>query len=82
MRRRPVAPSFAAFRQKEEIPRERSRCNRRRGRICGPLVAAGGLVRPLDGRQVVSGSEMVGLALSAGLLAYLLVALLKPEWFA
>jgi K+-transporting ATPase KdpF subunit len=30
----------------------------------------------------MSGSELVGLLLSAGLLVYLVVALLKPEWFA
>lgn len=29
----------------------------------------------------MSGSEMVGLVLSLALLAYLAVALLKPEWF-
>jgi K+-transporting ATPase KdpF subunit len=30
----------------------------------------------------MSGSELVGLFLSVGLLVYLVVALLKPEWFA
>jgi K+-transporting ATPase KdpF subunit len=30
----------------------------------------------------MNGSELVGLVLSLGLLAYLTVALLKPEWFA
>jgi K+-transporting ATPase KdpF subunit len=30
----------------------------------------------------MSGSEIVGLVLSAGLLIYLTIALLKPEWFA
>jgi K+-transporting ATPase KdpF subunit len=30
----------------------------------------------------MGGSELVGLVLSLGLLAYLTVALLKPEWFA
>jgi K+-transporting ATPase KdpF subunit len=30
----------------------------------------------------MNGSEIVGLVLSLGLLAYLTVALLKPEWFA
>jgi K+-transporting ATPase KdpF subunit len=29
----------------------------------------------------MSGSELVGLVLSLALLAYLAVALLKPEWF-
>jgi K+-transporting ATPase KdpF subunit len=29
----------------------------------------------------MSGSELVGLVLSLTLLAYLTVALLKPEWF-
>ena len=29
----------------------------------------------------MNGSELVGLVLSAGLLIYLVVALLKPEWF-
>jgi K+-transporting ATPase KdpF subunit len=30
----------------------------------------------------MSGSEVVGLVLSLALLAYLTVALIKPEWFA
>jgi K+-transporting ATPase KdpF subunit len=30
----------------------------------------------------MSGSEIVGLVLSLSLLAYLTIALLKPEWFA
>jgi K+-transporting ATPase KdpF subunit len=30
----------------------------------------------------MSGSEIMGLVLSLGLLVYLTIALLKPEWFA
>ena len=30
----------------------------------------------------MSGTELVGLVLSIGLLIYLALALLKPEWFA
>jgi K+-transporting ATPase KdpF subunit len=30
----------------------------------------------------MNGSEIVGLLVSAGLLVYLVIALLKPEWFA
>jgi K+-transporting ATPase KdpF subunit len=30
----------------------------------------------------MSGSEAIGLVLSLGLLLYLAIALLKPEWFA
>jgi len=30
----------------------------------------------------MSGTEVVALLVAVGLLAYLLVALLKPEWFA
>jgi len=30
----------------------------------------------------MNGSEVIGLVLSAGLLVYLIIALLKPEWFA
>ena len=30
----------------------------------------------------MSGIEFIGLAVAAGLLAYLLIAFLKPEWFA
>jgi K+-transporting ATPase KdpF subunit len=30
----------------------------------------------------MNGAELVGLAVSAGLLVYLTIALLKPEWFA
>jgi K+-transporting ATPase KdpF subunit len=30
----------------------------------------------------MNGAEIVGLVVSAGLLVYLVIALLKPEWFA
>lgn len=30
----------------------------------------------------MNGSEVVGLVLAIGLLIYLVIALLKPEWFA
>jgi len=30
----------------------------------------------------MNGAELVGLVVSAGLLVYLVTALLKPEWFA
>jgi K+-transporting ATPase KdpF subunit len=30
----------------------------------------------------MTGPELIGLFTSAGLLAYLVIALLKPEWFA
>ncbi len=30
----------------------------------------------------MNGAELVGLVVSAGLLVYLVIALLKPEWFA
>jgi K+-transporting ATPase KdpF subunit len=30
----------------------------------------------------MNGSEVIGLVLSLGLLVYLAIALLKPEWFA
>ena len=30
----------------------------------------------------MNGSELIGLVLSSGLLVYLVIALLKPEWFA
>jgi K+-transporting ATPase KdpF subunit len=30
----------------------------------------------------MDGAELVGLVVSAGLLVYLVTALLKPEWFA
>jgi K+-transporting ATPase KdpF subunit len=30
----------------------------------------------------MNGTELVGLLLSVGMLLYLVVALLKPEWFA
>ena len=29
----------------------------------------------------MSGTEVIGLLVAVGLLAYLIVALLKPEWF-
>ncbi len=30
----------------------------------------------------MNGVELIGLVVSAGLLVYLVIALLKPEWFA
>jgi K+-transporting ATPase KdpF subunit len=30
----------------------------------------------------MTGTEVIGLLVSAGLLIYLIIALLKPEWFA
>jgi K+-transporting ATPase KdpF subunit len=30
----------------------------------------------------MNGAELIGLLVSVGLLAYLVIALLKPEWFA
>ena len=36
----------------------------------------------VDGGQGMSGTELVALLAALGLLGYLLVALLKPEWFA
>ena len=36
----------------------------------------------LMGDQIMNGSEIIGLVLSVGLLVYLAIALLKPEWFA
>ena len=36
----------------------------------------------LGDKPKMSGSELVRLLLSVGLLVYLVVALLKPEWFA
>ena len=36
----------------------------------------------LMGAQAMNGSEVIGLVLSLGLLVYLTIALLKPEWFA
>jgi K+-transporting ATPase KdpF subunit len=46
------------------------------------VVAIASAVRPLDGREAMNGSELIGLLLSVGLLVYLTIAMLKPEWFA
>ena len=45
-------------------------------------LAAAGAKRSADGGQEMNGPEIVGLVLSVGLLVYLTIALLKPEWFA
>jgi K+-transporting ATPase KdpF subunit len=50
--------------------------------VCRFIMAARGSVRSFERREVMNGSELVGLVLSLALLAYLTVALLKPEWFA
>ena len=49
-----------------------------RGLVLGPDR----LVRAARGGPIVSVMELVGLLVAAGLLVYLLVALVKPEWFA
>lgn len=45
------------------------------------LVVACSL-RQSEGRTAVTGMELLGLGLSASLLVYLFVSLVKPEWFA
>lgn len=50
--------------------------------ICSLILAAHRVVRRPDGNQIMNGSEIIGLVLSVGLLVYLTIALLKPEWFA
>jgi K+-transporting ATPase KdpF subunit len=44
-------------------------------------MVACGACRAIAGGPAMTGSEMVGLVLSVGLLIYLSIALLKPEWF-
>ena len=56
---------------------DRDRC-----RVCRSDVAAGAARRPAARRPAMNGSEIIGLVLSVGLLVYLAIALLKPEWFA
>jgi K+-transporting ATPase KdpF subunit len=46
------------------------------------VMAAPRALQPVDGRQAMSSSEWIAFALTLGLMAYLVVALLKPEWFA
>ena len=46
------------------------------------IVAPDRAERRAHGRQAMNGSELIGLVLSLGLLVYLVIALLKPEWFA
>jgi len=60
---------------------ERSFCNRDCLGVGSCLVAARRTVRALDGRHAMTGTELIALLLSIGLMAYLIVALLKPEWF-
>jgi K+-transporting ATPase KdpF subunit len=50
--------------------------------VCRVIVVVRRVVRRIDGRPVMNGSEVIGLVLSVGLLVYLVIALLKPEWFA
>ena len=45
------------------------------------VVGADRLVRVAHGRQPMSGIELVGLVVATGLMGYLMVAFLKPEWF-
>jgi len=51
------------------------------GRVCGSDLGADPVVRLALGRPTMTGSEILGLLVTIGLLAYLTVALLKPEWF-
>jgi K+-transporting ATPase KdpF subunit len=54
----------------------------RRGTFCRELMVVDSVERRAHGRKTVNGSEIIGLVLSLGLLVYLAIALLKPEWFA
>jgi K+-transporting ATPase KdpF subunit len=51
------------------------------GRFCGSDVGADPVVRLAHGRRPMNGTEILGLIVTVGLLAYLTIALLKPEWF-
>jgi K+-transporting ATPase KdpF subunit len=42
---------------------------------------AGAALCTVDGGQDMTGIELIGLMISLGLLTYLIVALLRPEWF-
>ena len=44
-------------------------------------VGINGTVRSADGAAPMTGVELTALVVAVGLLAYLFVALLKPEWF-
>jgi K+-transporting ATPase KdpF subunit len=46
------------------------------------VLAIDCIERCAHGREAMNGSEIIGLILSVGLLVYLAIALLKPEWFA
>jgi K+-transporting ATPase KdpF subunit len=54
----------------------------RRGIIRRVVLAIDCIERRAYGREAMNGSEIIGLILSVGLLVYLAIALLKPEWFA
>ena len=60
-----------------------ARCNLSGGlhRLRGPDLGTRRPVRPPHGGQPMNVSEAIGLTLTVGLMAYLTVALLKPEWF-
>ncbi len=45
-------------------------------------MGAAGSMPETHGGPAMSATELIALLLAAGLLAYLTVALLKPEWFA
>ena len=50
--------------------------------VCHVMLAVDCIERCARGRPTVNGSEMIGLVLSVGLVVYLTIALLAPEWFA
>lgn len=52
-----------------------------RTKFFGPDNRAGHFVRPVDGKSPMNGMEILGAISAAGLLIYLTVALVKPEWF-
>lgn len=52
-----------------------------RGGLCREPLGFGGPVRVVGRGQGMTNIEIVGLAVSLGLLVYLFIALLKPEWF-
>jgi len=50
--------------------------------VRGPDLGFADSLRSAHGRTAMNGTEIIGLVLAVGLLVYLTLALLKPEWFA
>ncbi len=64
-----------------EAKHERFDLRRFDTRVPGPYIWADRAVRTADGGKVMNGLYLIAGLIALGLFIYLVLALLKPEWF-